>query len=557
MHIAEVLLKRHLVNEDQLEEAHRHSSNGRLDRTLIELGWASEESVLSAFAEELGMEYLDLTDFEVDRDLLADFPTAAIFRDTILPLERRNGRVLVATSDPFNLAALNELRALSGHSLEAALSCHHDIEALIKSNLGVGGDTIEELVSLQQQAPAQTTEDLDEDELAELALTASVIRLVNELLAEASAQNASDIHIEPQERGLTVRYRIDGMLWVQPVASEIKQFYAGIVTRLKIMAKLNIAEKRLPQDGRIEVTVGGRNIDVRVSIIPSLYGEGIVLRLLDRSGMSFDLDGIGMRPEVAADFRKLITIPYGIILVTGPTGHGKTTTLYSALNEIKSATTKIITIEDPVEYTTDGIMQIQVHSKIGLNFATGLRSILRHDPDVILVGEIRDRETAEIAIQAALTGHLVFSTLHSNDAAGAFTRLIDMGVEPYRVASTIAGVLAQRLVRVLCPECKQEYAPDPYELPDDFLPPPAKLWKAVGCRACRQTGFQGRVGIFELLVSDAEVRRLTVQQSSSMQIRDYAARHGLTTLRRCGWQNAENGNTGVDEVLRITKHELE
>ena len=559
MLIDEVLLRHQLVDQAQLDLARQQSDGRRVDRVLLELGLIREETVLRALAAELGLRYVDLPDFEVDRDLLSEFPTSAVFRHTLLPLQRQDGRVLVAVSDPFELEGLDELASLSGYELDIVLARREDIVALIRDNLGVGGDTIDELVSQRsldfEQDPSQDIHDADE--LTELALTASVVRLVNELLAEALRQQASDIHVEPQMNGLTIRYRIDGMLWVQPVPAEIRQFYAAIITRLKIMAKLNIAEKRLPQDGRMKLRVAGREIDVRVSIIPALYGEGVVLRLLDKGQMVFSLDRVGMLPEMAEQFRKLITNPYGIVLVTGPTGHGKTTTLYSALNEIKDPATKIVTIEDPVEYHTEGIMQIQVHTKIGLSFASGLRSILRHDPDVILVGEIRDRETAEIAIQSSLTGHLVFSTLHSNDAPSSLTRLIDMGIEPYLVASTVAGVLSQRLVRVLCPDCKVAYQPAADEYPEGFRQPlPTQLWKASGCRECRGTGYQGRHAIFELLITDDDVRRLTVQRSTSTEVRRYAVDHGLLTLRQCGWEYVATGMTSIDEVLRVTKNDL-
>jgi general secretion pathway protein E/type IV pilus assembly protein PilB len=347
------------------------------------------------------------------------------------------------------------------------------------------------------------------------------------------------------------------VLWVQPVPAEIHRFYAAIVTRLKIMARLNIAEKRRPQDGRMKLRLGGREIDVRVSIIPMLYGEGVVLRLLDKTRMVFDLKNIGMPAEISQGFHELIAKPHGIILVTGPTGHGKTTTLYSTLNEIKSPKIKIVTIEDPVEYHSESISQIQVHTKVGLTFAAGLRSVLRHDPDVILVGEIRDRETAEIAIQSALTGHLVFSTLHSNDACTAFTRLIDMGVEPYLVASTVTGVMAQRLLRVLCPKCKKLDAPQPGQLPPDFpTPPPAELFAPGGCHACRLTGFSGRTGVFELVPTDAEVQRLCLEQAGALQIRQHARSIGCTTLRQCGWQKVISGETCVAEVLRVTEDDV-
>jgi type II secretory ATPase GspE/PulE/Tfp pilus assembly ATPase PilB-like protein len=393
-----------------------------------------------------------------------------------------------------------------------------------------------------------------EGELAEQAQQASVVKFVNELLIESLNQNASDVHLEPQESGLMIRFRVDGMLRVQPVPPELNYFQSAIISRLKIMSRLNIAEKRLPQDGRIKLRVQGREIDVRVSIIPMMHGEGIVLRILDKGRMVFNLKNVGLTPDMSKTFRELIDLPHGIILVTGPTGSGKTTTLYSALNEIKDPTIKIITVEDPVEYHMNGISQIQVHSKIGLTFAAGLRSILRHDPDVILIGEIRDGETANSAIQSSLTGHLVFSTLHTNDAAGAFTRLADMGVEPYLVASTVEGVMAQRLVRILCPHCKTPYRPTDNDVPPDFPRPlPEKIYRPVGCRQCRDTGYAGRQGIFELMRTDEGIRQLCVERASATQIFHYAREHGLTTLRQDGWNRVLAGITSVEDVTRITK----
>jgi len=384
-----------------------------------------------------------------------------------------------------------------------------------------------------------------------------VIKLVNELLMEAVKLQTSDVHIEPQENGMRVRFRLDGMLRIQPTPPEIAQFYNAIVTRLKIMSHLNIAEKRLPQDGRIKLRVSGREVDVRVSIIPMLHGEGVVMRLLDKARMTFDLRNVGMPPTVMKIFRQLIDLPHGIILVTGPTGSGKSTSLYSALNEIKDPSVKIITVEDPVEYQMDGISQIQVHSRIGLTFAAGLRSILRHDPDVVLIGEIRDGETAQAAIQASLTGHLVFSTLHTNDAPSAFTRLVDMGVEPYLVASTVEGILAQRLVRRLCAHCKVPVPISQADLPSDF---PRNLCDVVyepkGCRECRDTGFAGRIGVFELLRTDPMVQRMCVEQRSSTEIRDYALKAGMTTLRSSGWEQVAAGVTSIDEVVRLTRGDI-
>jgi type II secretion system protein E len=532
------------------------SAGRRIDCVLVESGLVNEEDALKALADALGLKFVDLSSVEIDRELLGKFPTSAVFRHTILPLGRDNGKVRVATHDPFNLEALNELSALSGFRLDPVLARRDDVLQRIKEYLGVGGDTINELVARNVEEGVEIVGETSDDgsELTKIAQSASVIRLVNELLVEALEMMASDVHIEPQEKGLTVRFRCDGMLRVQPVPPEINQFYAAIVTRLKIMSRLNIAEKRLPQDGRIKIKVSGREIDVRVSIIPMLYGEGVVMRLLDKERMKFDLRTVGMPPEVLNRFYELISLPHGIVLVTGPTGSGKTTTLYAALNAIKDPTIKIITVEDPVEYQSSGISQIQVHSKIGLTFAAGLRSILRHDPDVILIGEIRDGETAQSAIQASLTGHMVFSTLHTNDASGAFTRLVDMGVEPYLVASTIEGVLAQRLVRLLCPKCKEAYAPKAADIPGDFPEPiPKQLFRAVGCRACRDTGYSGRSGLYELLVTDTAVRRMCVDRASSGEILNYAVKNGMKTLRLSGLDKVREGATSLEEVLRITK----
>lgn len=556
MEIGEILLSQGVVSRDQLQTAQSHANGRRLDQQVVEMGLATEEQVLQALASELGMRYVELGDTQVDRNLLEKFPAREIFRHTLFPLSRRNGSVVVATCDPFDLEALDEVSSLSGFRLEPVLARRDDISRLIKDQLGVGGDTITEMVAQRTADDVELLEGLGEaeGELAEMAQAASVVKLVNELLIEAVNQNTSDVHVEPQESGLVIRFRVDGLLRIQPVSQEINYFQAAIISRLKIMAKLNIAEKRLPQDGRIKMRVQGREIDVRMSIIPMMHGEGIVLRILDKSRMVFNLKNVGLSSEMSKTFHELIGLPHGIILVTGPTGSGKTTTLYSALNEIKDPTIKIITVEDPVEYQTPGINQIQVHSKIGLTFAAGLRSILRHDPDVILIGEIRDGETANAAIQASLTGHLVFSTLHTNDAAGAFTRLVDMGVEPYLAASTVEGVMAQRLVRILCPACKTAFRPTEDDVPADFPRPlPEVLYQPVGCRQCRETGFKGRQGIFELLRTDEGIRQLCIERASTVQIVSYGLRCGLITLRQDGWRKVLAGQTTIDEVTRITK----
>ena len=559
MDIGSVLVRHGVLSRERLQELLPQVNGARLDRALVERGEVTEEAVLKAFAVELGMRYVEIKKEQIDRELLVQFPTTAVFKHALLPLARKNGSVQVACSDPFNLEALEELSAVSGFHLEPVLANRLDVIEMIKDHLGVGGDTLNELVA---QRVADGIELLGDDipddaNVEQMAEAASVIRLVNELLVEACQQGASDVHIEPQEHGLIIRYRVDGVLRIQPVPESITHFFAAIVTRLKIMSHLNIAEKRVPQDGRIKLKVAGREIDVRVSIIPMIYGEGVVLRLLDKGRMVFNLANMGMPAELAKIFNGLISLPHGIVLVTGPTGSGKSTTLYSALNEIKNSTVKIITVEDPVEYQMGGISQIQVNPKVGLTFAAGLRSILRHDPDVILIGEIRDGETAQSAIQAALTGHLVFSTLHTNDAPGSFTRLVDMGVEPYLVASTVEGVLAQRLVRVLCPRCREKYQPDPETLPTDFpVRAPEFLYRAVGCRECRETGYSGRKAIFELLRTDAQVGKLCVARASAGEIREHALSKGMLTLRQSGFSRVVDGMTSLDEVLRITKMDV-
>ncbi len=556
MDIGNILVGHGLLSDSQLETALAQAGGKRVDRVAVQLGYVTEEQTLKAFGDELGMRYVDLKKVEVDRDFLSKFPTREIFRHRVLPLERENGHVLVATSDPFDLEAIDEFSSAAGCRIEPVLARHADLMELIKNNLGVGGDTIGQLVAQRSGEDVELLEGIEDDdsELAQMAQQASVIKLVNDLLIDALDQHASDVHLEPSERGFIIRCRVDGMLRVQPVPPEINQFQAAIISRLKIMARLNIAEKRLPQDGRIKLRIRGREIDVRVSVIPMMHGEGVVLRLLDKQAMTFDLRHVGFPEDLYAIFKDMITLPYGIILVTGPTGSGKTTTLYCGLNELRSTTTKIITVEDPVEYHLAGVNQIQVHSKIGLTFAAGLRSILRHDPDVILIGEIRDGETANSAIQASLTGHVVFSTLHTNDAASAFTRLVDMGVEPYLVASTVEGVLAQRLIRKLCPLCKAPYRLSADEVPRDMVEEmPDQVFKPVGCRECRDTGYAGRTGIFELLRSDVGVRQLCVERASADQIRHYAMQNGFKTLRHSGWQKVFSGITSVEEVNRITK----
>jgi general secretion pathway protein E/type IV pilus assembly protein PilB len=544
----------------RINEAHAAGNGKPLHEMLVERGFAREQDVLAVMADEFGMELVDLTNIKVEPETLKIMPLKMVHSRTLMPIDRRDGMLVVATADPYDVYALDELQMLTGMPIQPVLASAREIARLIKQHFGVGGDT----VSAMLQERAEDVEllegfEADDSEAAKMAQEASVVKLVNDILIEAANERASDIHIEPEEGNLRIRYRIDGLLQTQPMPPEINRFQLAIISRLKIMARLNIAEKRLPQDGRIKMRVQNREIDVRVSIIPMVHGEGIVMRLLDKGRMVFDLKGVGMMADIYTLFKKVIDRPHGIILVTGPTGSGKSTTLYSALNEIKDETVKIITVEDPVEYQQPGISQIQVHSKIGLTFAASLRSILRHDPDVILIGEMRDLETAESAIQASLTGHLVFSTLHTNDSPSAFTRLIDMGIEPFLVSSTVEAIMAQRLVRTICPECKVEYEPEQHEIPSDFpwdKEGPVRLWKGAGCRACRQTGFRGRKGIFELLINGDTIRELCVQRANASAIRHQALKEGMVTLRKDGWRKVLTGLTTIDEVARVTAGDI-
>ncbi|MFM7037645.1 MAG: GspE/PulE family protein [Planctomycetaceae bacterium] len=518
---------------------------------------ASPADDIQARAARYGMDFQDLESLTVDLPLLRVFPRQDLFREKILPLTRAGRRVRVAVANPLNIEALQDLTVATGLYLDPVLSPEDQILRHLKNALGVGGGTVHELMAMSKEE-IDTLQAAAGDEIGDASQASSVVKLVNELILEAVEQLASDIHIEPEEDDLIVRFRVDGLLQIQPMPPEIQRFRAAIVSRLKIMAKMNIAEKRLPQDGRIRITVRGREVDVRVSVIPMLHGEGVVMRLLDKSRSTLSLDAVRFPTELRQNWDRLIRRPHGLILVTGPTGSGKTTTLYSSLCDIRRPDLKIITIEDPVEYNLRQISQIQVQSQIGLSFAAGLRSVLRHDPDVVLIGEIRDAETAVSAIQASMTGHLVFSTVHTNDAASTFTRLIDMGIEPYLVASTLQGVLAQRLVRRLCIDCRSPWNPNLADIPVDcHLPSAQTLWKAVGCRECRGTGYSGRIAIFELLLTGPRTRTLCMERADASAIRDDAVRQGMQTLRQNGWQRVLAGQTSLDELIRVCPLESE
>src|SRR5271170_4042891 len=513
----------------------------------------TEEDVLRWLANEYDIPYTTLDDVEPDRQLFSLFPARILLKEELLPLKRTNGTVEVATSRLFATQGLDALKTMTGLNLKPVLTSSEVIQREIKKRLGVGADTIgtlDEEKGLQvvdENAESTNLDDGAEDE-------ASIIRFVNQVLKDAIELRASDVHLEPFEDEFRIRYRIDGELQEVPVPAQLKRFQPAIVSRVKILSHLNIAEKRLPQDGRIKVRIDEAEVDIRVSVIPMLHGEAVVMRLLRQNSTLRGLDGLGMDTRELECFKRVLELPHGIILVTGPTGSGKTSTLYTALNEINDSVRKIITIEDPVEYQLKGVNQIQVNEKSGLTFARGLRSILRHDPDVILIGEIRDQETAQIAVQASLTGHLVFSTLHTNDAPGALTRLVDMGVEPYLVASSLEAVLAQRLVRVLCTHCKQEdNSPTAQAFKASLgIPANVTIYRSVGCRECRNTGFHGRHGIFEWMDADEDIRQLILKSASTDQIRDTARRAGMRTLAEDGWRLVARGITTVEEVLSVT-----
>ncbi len=549
-----------LIDDQACENVRAVRAEGKpLDEALLAGSGLPEEKLLRYLAREFQIAYMDLEQYHPAKDFLSQFPARILLEHRLLPLGEQDDAVVVATSKLFDTTGLDELRLATGKAFRPALAPSAEIDRCIKRSLGVGADTLESLISDAADAGVQVVDhETDEDvDLTHAAEDASIIKFVNQVLTEAIGLRATDVHFEPYENELRVRYRVDGILQEANVPSQVRQFRAPIVSRLKILSHLDIAEKRLPQDGRIKLKVAGREIDVRVSVIPMLHGEAVVLRLLDRSTALLGLEHLGMSAADRSAFGRILALPHGIVLVTGPTGSGKTTTLYAALSQINDVERKIVTIEDPIEYHLRGINQIQVSTKAGLTFALGLRSIVRHDPDVILVGEIRDRETAEIAVHASLTGHLVFSTLHTNDAPGAITRLVDMGVEPYLVASSLEAVLAQRLVRLICPECREE-APIPddsvlrRELAEDV---PEVLYRGRGCRRCQGTAHCGRTGIFELMLVTEDIRARIVDRSSAGEIRKLAMEQGMKTLRGDGWRHVLRGRSTIEEVLRVTKDE--
>jgi len=553
MSITQILLDKGLLTASQLDEAMalQNAEGLRVDRAIVQLGHLTERQLLEVMAEQLHLPLLNLEEISIDPETLQTLPPKIVYRKRLVPISRINGTLNVATSDAFDLYAFDDIRLMTGLNIQPMLAPQGDIDKLIKAHYGLGGDTLDEMVGADGAMNGGAVE--ASEDLLEMAQEASVIKLVNEIILEAVNERASDIHIEPYEHQLSIRYRIDGVLQEAGVPAQMHRFQAAIISRIKILASLNIAERRLPQDGRIKFQVGGRQIDVRVSVIPMLFGEGVVMRLLDRSNVLYTLPELGMDDHTFGLFRNLIDRPHGIILVTGPTGAGKTTTLYAALNAIVGPGLKVLTVEDPVEYHLQGVNQIPVNTQVGMTFERGLRSILRHDPDVVMIGEIRDLETARAATQAALTGHLVLSTLHTNDAASAPMRLIDMGVEPFLVSSTLIGCMAQRLVRRICPKCKTEFEPDRSSLPRDFeLGAKEKLFRGTGCAHCRQTGFRGRSGLYELMVLNDAITHKIMERASSRELLAVARQHGLRLLREDGWLKVRQGITTPDEVVMCT-----
>jgi len=549
-----------LIDEEELRTALNLQSESRekLGKLLVDLGYISEKDRLAVVSEHLNIPAITGTEYPAVPVLENVLTLRFMKQCKFVPVRLENNVLTLAMTDPLDDATLDLVRQSTGFSVNAVLGAESEIMDVLERYYGSAASTFGRIIEGIDEGDLDSLDEIEDiEQLKDLASEAPVIRLVNLIISKAIEERASDIHIEPFEKDLKVRYRIDGILY--DVESPPKKLKAAVISRVKIMSKLNIAERRLPQDGRIKLKVLGKDIDLRVSTLPTMYGESVVMRILDKSNSDlYDLRRLGFPEDSLHDLEALIRRPHGILLVTGPTGSGKTTTLYSALDTINLPDKKIVTIEDPVEYQMDGVNQIQVHPQIGLTFASGLRHIVRQDPDVIMVGEIRDLETAEIAIRSALTGHLVFSTLHTNDAPSAITRLVDMGAEDYLIASSLLGVLAQRLVRVICSQCRVEVFPVP-ELLDEMGyrrgngNEPHRFYEGRGCERCANTGFVGRVGIYELMLMNDELRKLTIGKADSGQIRKKALESGMRSLRDDGWLKVRQGLTTLSEVLRVTQ----
>jgi len=521
--------------------------------TVIRLGMVREDEFLKKVGEVLGFSYTEISDVRPTDEAISSLPARAVYQYHVLPISVVNGVLNVVASDPFNTSMVDGLRLAARCPVEVSLSAHEEIDKAIRKYYGVGADAIEKMIEDDRYSVDTDLDSISKIDVNEIGAEASIVRFVNQIIAEADRQGATDIHVEPMDAQLRIRYRIDGMLHKVDVPPQLNRLKAAIISRIKVMANLDIAEKRLPMDGRIGIRLNNDDIDIRVSTMPTAFGESISLRLLQKAGNFVKLEDLGFNAHDYDNVIKLINRPNGIFLVTGPTGSGKSTSLYAFLNEINKMQVRILTAEDPIEYEMAGINQVLVRPDIGLTFARALRAFLRQDPDIIMVGEIRDGETAEIAINASLTGHLVFSTLHTNDAAGAFARLIDMGAEPFLVASAVAGVMAQRLVRRLCPECKREVPLDMKWYDLEYPPQSQSVWTTHGCELCTGTGYRGRRGLFELLVVSEEIESQIIARKSSTDIRMLAAAQGMKRLREDGWVKIFNGMTSIQEVMRVTE----
>ncbi|MDO8662636.1 MAG: ATPase, T2SS/T4P/T4SS family [Candidatus Omnitrophota bacterium] len=558
--IGQILIDQGVITPEQLEKAlfEQKNSGGPICTTLVKLGFTSEEKAFTLLARQLNIPYVRLKNKEINPETIQKVTAKFASHYKIIPIELQDKTLVIAMADPLDIRTLDDLRLLLGLEVRGVLASEIEILEAIRKYYGVGAETIERIISektslSELKDTAEKTEDLEA-----LAEDASIIKFVNQVLSEAIKDRATDIHLEPFGNELRARFRIDGVLYEINIPETIKYFQPAIVSRIKIMAKLNIAERRLPQDGRIKVRVRDQELDLRVSIIPSAYGEGVHIRILS-GNLFLELEKLGLMEDDLQIIERMIKKAHGVIFVTGPTGSGKSTTLYASLARINSPAIKIITIEDPIEYQLRGVNQIQVMPKIGLDFAMGLRHILRHDPDVIMVGEVRDYETAEIAIRSALTGHLVFSTLHTNDAAGAVTRLLDMGIEPFLVSSSLECLIAQRLVRTICPKCKvpvKSKAEILAQMADiKFDADKVNLYEGKGCEYCRFTGYRGRTAIYEILTITEPIRELILTHASSQQIKQKAVAGGMRTLRYDGLRKVLAGITTLTEVMRVTQQE--
>lgn len=558
--LGEILLNHNIISQRELDFVLeiQKEANLRLGELLLREGIITEDNITFALSEYYGMQYQKKLDFHDPEHVLKNIPVHFLRKNKLAPFNVVKKIILVALSDALNIHPFDDLNMLlPGYTFEPVLTSEEEISKIInkhfeKEDTSSADDVIDEFDEDDYEllgAHIQETEDI-----LDMANDAPIIKLVNKIITQAVNERASDIHFEPYEKDLVIRYRIDGILYEKYTPP--KKIQSAIISRIKIMSNLNIAENRLPQDGRIQIKIGNKDIDIRVSIFPTYYGERIVLRLLNKTDMNFNLESLGFDKNTFSKFNDVIDIPHGIILVTGPTGSGKSTTLYSVLTKINSPDINILTVENPIEYQLHGIGQMQVRTKIDLTFAAGLRSILRQDPDVIMVGEIRDVETAEIAVQSALTGHRVLSTIHTNDAASAVTRLIDMGVEPFLIASSVNAFLAQRLVRKICTNCKKSYKPTAKELKDLGLTPSKskniKFYAGKGCEKCLNTGYQGRTGIYELLEITSEIRKLVLNKSDSENIKNQARKQGMKTLFEDGLEKAKQGITTIEEILRVS-----